>query len=156
MWLKIIRIATQCLWMIYYWGNVGNFQLKPKVCSRFWFSFLVDILNLKFGCASQAEIWSKLWSCGLIEIWKLSFDQDWCRNLWYDLKAIILLQEFNPLVCVFGNFYETNISQPLIIYCLLFVLCLYLSFAALIRTLCVPDFPFISILPEQERKQCLK
>ena len=46
---------------------------------------LVKILKLKFS--GEADVW--------LEILKMKFDQDLCKNLWYEL---------NPRIrCAFGN-----------------------------------------------------
>ena len=90
-----------------------------KVWSRFWGWFSGKILKLKFGHYFAADAWLWLWSSILLEILKLGlvkifefkfcrnanvwlifwnwcldeilkmFDQDLCKNLWYDLKKLL-------------------------------------------------------------------
>ena len=45
-------------------------------------------------------------------IMKMKFDQDLCKNLWYDLKKLFWQDELNPLVrCAFGNVCTKNIQK---------------------------------------------
>ena len=90
-----------------------------KVWSRFWSWFSGKILKLKFGHYFTTDAWLWLWSLILVEILKLCFvkifkfkfcwnadvwlifwswclveilkmfDQDLCKNLWYNLKKLL-------------------------------------------------------------------
>ena len=59
-----------------------------------WSSILVEILKLglvkiyKFKFCRNADVWLRFWSWCLVEILKM-FDQDLCKNLWYDLKKLL-------------------------------------------------------------------
>ena len=59
-----------------------------------WSSFLVEILKLglvkifKFKFCRNADVWLRFWSWCLVKILNM-FDQDLCKNLWYDLKKLL-------------------------------------------------------------------
>ena len=65
---------------------------------------LVNILN--FNVSLDADVWLRCWTCWLVEILKMKFDQDLCKNLWYEL---------NPRVrCAFGNVLMYNLPTSII------------------------------------------
>ena len=131
------------------------------ISSETWSLF--KILMQFFGWHFKPEVWLRFSSRDLVKTLKLWFGRDFEAMFWSRLALELVVwpkssyfgERTQPFGLCIWQFSLKNISQPLIIYCLFFVLSLYLSFAALIRTLCVPEFSFISILPEQERKQCL-
>ena len=58
---------------------------------------LVNILELKLS--RDTDVWLRFWNWCLVEILKMKFDQDLCKNLWYDLNKLL-----NPRVsCAFDN-----------------------------------------------------
>ena len=81
-------------------------DLEHKVWSRFWswssarfeagqFCWIfvrilkLDLVkNLKLMFYGKADVWLRFWSWCLVEILKM-FDQDLCKNLWYDLKKLL-------------------------------------------------------------------
>ena len=69
-----------CCW---YFEEVMKLNLGRNTYAR----FLVNILNFKFSL--DADVWLRFWSWFLVEIMKIKFDQDLCKNLWYDLKKLL-------------------------------------------------------------------
>ena len=77
---------------------------ETDVCSLFcywydawlwlWSSIFVEIVKLglvkifKFSFCRNADIWLWLWIWCLVEILNM-FDQDLCKNLWYDPKKLL-------------------------------------------------------------------
>ena len=84
-----------------------DFEVEPQArfwswcfaadpCLRFRRLFLVEILKLrlvkilKFKFSGNADISNIFgWSCCLVEIMKMKYDQDFFENLWNDLKKLL-------------------------------------------------------------------
>ena len=76
---------------------------------------LVKILKFRFS--RNADDWLRFWGWWLVEIRKMKFDQDLCKNLQYDLKKLFWKTELKPRVrCAFGNVsflvYRQNAHKP--------------------------------------------
>ena len=104
-----------------------DFEVEAQ--ARFWSWSLVSILLLIFGWGYEDYSWSRFWSyvlssfwsfwslslveimifgwsCCLVEIMKMKYDQDFFENLWNDLKKLLRYAEINLRVrCAFGNVY---------------------------------------------------
>ena len=59
---------------------------------------------LSLSCRNgDVTVWLRFWSWCKVEILNM-FDQDLCKNLWYDLKKLLWWTEVNPRACcAFGN-----------------------------------------------------
>ena len=88
-----------------FWGLVKILKLKfvqqffeTDVWLRLWIWSSVDILKLNlvnilkfmFCQDFEAVVCSIFWCWCLVEILKLKLDKDLCKNLWYDLRKLLV------------------------------------------------------------------
>ena len=61
----------------------------------------------RFGQYFWTNVWLRLWIWGLVEILKMKFNQDLCKNLWCDLNKLFgtNIQPSSPL-CLWQCFYH--------------------------------------------------
>ena len=94
-------------------GKILKLNFSLNLWLRLWKLFLVEILKhclvkiLKFKFSWRADISNIFgWSCCLVKIMKMKYDQDFFENLWNDLKKLLWYAELNLRVrCAFGNVY---------------------------------------------------
>ena len=90
--LKLVEVVTVdengALTTIWCRCRPRNLALKLDFCSEFEQNVWSRFSDWSLGENWNADVWLIFWSWSLIEI-KMKFDQDLCKNLWYDLKKLL-------------------------------------------------------------------
>ena len=89
------------------WKHFGADLSLRYIFVHTWAQGLVKILKLMFGQYFAADVRLRLWSWCLVEILKMKFVQDLCRNSWFEL---------NPRVrCVLAMFFFSLVTTNLVV-----------------------------------------